>query len=64
MSKPIKSRDPRKAAIVAALKQVSGCRKVTSVSEVALGVYEGTCMWPSEAAKFQVSVASDPVVAQ
>jgi hypothetical protein len=31
MSKPIKSYDPRKPAIVAAIKKASNCRKVTNV---------------------------------
>jgi hypothetical protein len=47
MAKHIKSTDPRKPAIVAALKQKSGCRKVTTVLEIAPGVYEGNCMNPN-----------------
>lgn len=31
--KPVKSTDPRKPAIVAALKKASGCSKITNVKE-------------------------------
>jgi hypothetical protein len=55
MSKPIKSYDSRKPAIVAALKRVSGCRKVTSVKEIAPGLFAGTCMWPAAATEYTVT---------
>lgn len=41
--KPVLSRDPRKPAIMAALKSASGCRKVTMVTALADG-YAGNCM--------------------
>lgn len=45
--KNVTSSDPRKPAIVAALKAVSACRKVTSVVEVAPNTYQGNCMNPN-----------------
>lgn len=47
MNKPISSRDPRKPAIVAALKRASNCRKVTNVRENGPDSYVGDCMWPN-----------------
>jgi hypothetical protein len=49
MSKPIKSTDPRKPAIVAALKRASNCRKVTSVRQIGESEYAGDCMNPNAA---------------
>lgn len=42
--KPIKSSDPRKPAILAALKAKANCRKVTMVAETATH-YMGSAMW-------------------
>jgi hypothetical protein len=42
--KHVHSQDPRKPAIVAALKQKSGGTKVTLLAEVEPGVFEGSCM--------------------
>lgn len=42
--KAIASYDPRKQAIVAALKAASGCRKVTTVRELKGGGYSGHCL--------------------
>lgn len=57
MNKPIKSTDPRKPAIVAALKEISGHRKVTSVTQVGPDTYEGNCMYgPLPEGRFQVVI--------
>lgn len=42
--KNIRSTDPRKPAIVAALKRDSGGTKVTTLQEIRPGVYHGQCM--------------------
>lgn len=44
MSNHITSRDPRKPAIVAALKRKSGGTKVTLLEEIAPGQYRGNCL--------------------
>lgn len=44
--KSVHSRDPRKPAIVAALKKASNCRKVTTVCETSAG-FTGNCIWGS-----------------
>lgn len=44
MAKNIVSKDPRKAVIVAALKRLVGCRKITCVQHVGGDVYSGNCM--------------------
>ena len=44
MNKPIKSNDPRKPMIVATLKRVNGCTKVTNVRQTAEHVFTGDCM--------------------
>lgn len=43
--KPVKSTDPRKAAIVYLLKMRSACTKVTNVKEADTH-FEGDCLWP------------------
>jgi hypothetical protein len=43
MAKHVHSKDPRKKAIVAALKVKSGCTKVTLVQEIRPGVFQGSC---------------------
>jgi len=48
---PIHSKDDRKAAIVAALKAKSDCRKVTCVEEIAPGEFRGSCMNENPGAK-------------
>jgi len=57
--KHVHSADPRKAAVVAALKAASGCRKVTTVQEVTsvregsltpfVDTFTGNCMNPNNA---------------
>jgi hypothetical protein len=42
--KHVHSRDPRKPAIVSALKTLSGASKVTLLKEVAPGIFEGSCL--------------------
>lgn len=63
--KSIHSADPRKAAIVAALKAASGCRKVTTVKETKDGAFFGNCMNPNGAASvqgfWQVDLKAPPV---
>jgi hypothetical protein len=44
--KAVPSYDPRKPAILAALKKASNCRKVTSVREGKTGFY-GNCLNPN-----------------
>lgn len=44
MAKHVHSRDPRKAAIVAALKAKSGGSKVTLLREVAPDTFTGSCL--------------------
>lgn len=44
MNKHVSSKDLRKKAVVAKLKQVSKGRKVTNVKEVGVGRFEGDCM--------------------
>lgn len=44
MSKPIKSTDPRKPAIVEAMKRKANATKITNLREVSPGLYEGTAM--------------------
>lgn len=45
MEKHLKSTDPRKARVVAALKNASGCSKVTNVTEnTSDGSYSGDCL--------------------
>lgn len=44
MAKSVKSKDPRKKIIMDKLKQESKGRKVTNVTEVSPGVFEGDCM--------------------
>ncbi len=44
MKKPIKSTDPIKKPVVAALKKASGGSKVTSVVQVGPGQFAGRCM--------------------
>jgi len=46
MNMPIKSWDPRKPLIVAALKAASNCRKITMVRETDTH-YEGNAMYPN-----------------
>lgn len=43
--KPVRSKDPRKPAVMAALKAASGCRKVTMVEELKAGGFSGNCMY-------------------
>jgi hypothetical protein len=43
VAKPVKSNDPRKKAIVAALKLKSGANKITCVYEVN-NTFEGSCL--------------------
>jgi hypothetical protein len=45
--KAIASYDPRKPAIMAALKRASNCRKVTTVRELKTGGFTGNCMYPN-----------------
>jgi hypothetical protein len=54
--KPIKSYDPRKSAVVAALKRASNCRKVTNVRENGPDRYVGDCMWPNSGDAFPGTV--------
>lgn len=42
--KNVKSTDPRKSAIMAALKRKSGANKVTLVKESEYGGFEGHCL--------------------
>lgn len=42
--KNVNSKDPRKPAIVAALKRLTGASKVTLVKEVEPGVFQGECL--------------------
>jgi hypothetical protein len=44
MKKPIKSNDPRKPAIVSALKRKSGGTKVTNVREIGPNMFSGDCL--------------------
>jgi hypothetical protein len=44
MKKPVKSTDPRKPAIMAALKKASGCTKVTGVQQNGENLFSGACM--------------------
>lgn len=46
MAKYVHSADPRKAAIVAALKAKSGGTKVTLVREVSANTFTGSCLRP------------------
>lgn len=47
--KPVKSTDPRKTIVTAALKKISGCSKVTNVKENPLtGEFSGDCMVKNE----------------
>lgn len=73
MKRPIKSSDPRKAAIVAALKAAHGATKVTMVVQVGDNTYEGHCMRPlpgrryrgqTESLGFQQITLSDAEVAK
>lgn len=43
----VKSTDKRKAIITAALKQASGARKVTLVTEIGPGLFVGNCITPA-----------------
>lgn len=43
----VKASDARKAAVVAALKAASNCRKVTLVTEASPNTYRGNCMNPN-----------------
>jgi hypothetical protein len=57
--KNVVSYDPRKPAIMVALKRASGCRKVTMVKELAAGGFTGNCMYgPTEACGFWFVSAS------
>lgn len=49
----IKSNDPRKPAIVAALRQLSGGSKVTLVKEVGKGLFTGHCLIKNAAHGFK-----------
>lgn len=42
--KHVRSTDPRKPAIVAAMKRSTGATKITLVREVTPGVFEGNCL--------------------
>jgi hypothetical protein len=41
--KHVRSKDPRKPSVVAALRERSGASRVTDVRETSPGVFEGTC---------------------
>lgn len=45
--KHVHSQDPRKPKIVAALKRKSGGTKVTLLTEIETGIFEGKCMRPA-----------------
>lgn len=42
--KNVTSKDPRKARIVQALKEMNRCQRVTELKEIEPGVFEGTCL--------------------
>ena len=44
MAKHVHSKDPRKRAIVAALRRASGGTKVTMLEEIAGGLFQGSCL--------------------
>ncbi|MCE5280805.1 MAG: hypothetical protein LLG93_01785 [Deltaproteobacteria bacterium] len=46
MRKPIKSTDPRKPAIVQALKAATGAKKITNVTEEGPATFRGRCLGP------------------
>lgn len=64
MNKSVSSRDPRKPAIVAALKEASNCRKVTNVAQVGPDHFQGNCMWPNEGKSIEgtVTVTWSPIL--
>lgn len=41
---PVTSKDPRKPAVVAALKRISKCTKVTTVQAHGEGLFSGACL--------------------
>ena len=51
MGKHIHSKDPRKPAIVAALRKASGGTKITMLEEIAVGVFQGSCLKKSQSFK-------------